>query len=228
MAPGRRRGRVVAVRVGPAVTRTWSGRTFVTGAAKDSVDGPVHAGTLGLDGDAQGNLRVHGGPNKAIMCYPLAHYPLWRADGFDVPDGGFFENLTVDGLTETDVLLGDTWRVGGALTRVTQPRRPCRTLGDRWSRPSLPREVQDTGRTGFYLRVLRPGPIAAGDDLVLVDRLPDAVSAAEANRVMNLDRDDPDGIRRLLASPELPASWREKLTRRLGGDIEDDTARLDG
>lgn len=219
-------GLVRAVRVGPAVTQTWNGRTFVTGAAKELVSGPIHVGRLGLAGDEQGNLAVHGGPDKAVLLYCAEHYATWRAEGFDVPDGGFFENVTVAGVSEADVQLGDTWRLGTATVQVTQPRRPCRTLADRHGRKRLPQEVQASGRSGFYVRVLVEGHVATGDRFTLLDRPARAVTAAEANRVMNLDRSDKAGIRALLAAPELPASWRDKLTRRLDGVLEDDSARL--
>ena len=219
-------GLVRAVRVGPAVTQTWNGRTFVTGAAKELVSGPIHVGRLGLAGDEQGNLAVHGGPDKAVLLYCAEHYATWRAEGFDVPDGGFFENVTVAGVSEADVQLGDTWRLGTATLQVTQPRRPCRTLADRHGRKRLPQEVQASGRSGFYVRVLVEGHVATGDRFTLLDRPARAVTAAEANRVMNLDRSDKAGIRALLAAPELPASWRDKLTRRLDGVREDDSARL--
>lgn len=223
---GRVVGRVVAVRVGRAVERVWNGRRFVTGATKHVVAGPVHVGRLGLEGDEQGNRAVHGGPDKAVLLYSAEHYPRWRDDGFDVPDGGFFENLTVAGIDETDVRLGDTWRLGTATVQATQPRRPCRTLDDRWGRPRLAQEVQQTGRCGVYMRVLIEGEVEAGAEVVLLDRRPGAVTAAEANRIMNLDRDDVAGIRRMLAAPELPTSWREKLERRLTGHLEDDSDRL--
>lgn len=219
-------GIVLAVRVGPAAKRTWSGRTFVTAAAKEPADGPVRLGRLGFAGDEQGNLAVHGGPDKAVLLYCAEHYPRWRADGVDVPDGGFFENVTVSGVSEADVFLGDTWRLGSATVQVTQPRRPCRTLADRWGRTRLPQEVQANGRSGFYVRVLVEGSVGAGDRIKLLDRPPGAVSAAETSRVMNLDRDDDAGIRALLAAPELPAAWRDTLDRRLQGVLEDDSARL--
>lgn len=216
------------MRVGPAVTRTWSGRTFVTAATKEPVEGPVALRRLGLDGDEQGNRAVHGGPDKAVLLYPLAHYSAWRADGLDVPPGAFFENITLDGLTEAQIHLGDTCALGSALVQVTQPRRPCRTLADRWGRPSLPVEVQASGRTGFYVRVLVEGSVRAGDALTVLERPAGSVPAAEANRVMNLDRTDREGIARLLAAPVLPDSWRATLTRRLRGTLEDDSPRLRG
>lgn len=219
-------GRVLAVRIGKARTQTWGSRTFVTGAAKEPVDGPVLLTRLGFTGDEQGNLAVHGGPDKAAMLYPVEHYAQWRTAGVEIPEGGFFENLTISGVTEADVHLGDTWRLGAAVVQVTQPRRPCRTLSDRWGRRQLPRQVQASGRSGFYVRVLTEGLVAAGDDLTLQHRPPASVSALEAARVMDLDRDDVAGIHALLAAPELPASWREKLRHRLAGEFEDDSARL--
>lgn len=221
-------GRVEAVRVGRAVTVSWGRRTFVTGAAKQPVAGPVQLGRLGFVGDEQANRAVHGGPDKAALMYPIEHYSAWQAAGFEIPVGGFFENVTISAVTEADVNLGDIWQVGDAVVQVTQQRRPCRTLADRWGAGDLPREVQRSGRCGFYVRVLAEGPVEAGDRLVLVRRLPGSVSAAEANRVMNLDRADTDGIRRLLAAPELPQSWRRTLAGRLTGRLEDDSARLDG
>lgn len=219
-------GLVRAVRVGPAVTQTWNGRTFATGATKEQVNGPVHVRRLGLDGDEQGNLAVHGGPDKAVLLYCAEHYATWWAEGFDVPDGGFFENVTVSGVSEADAQLGDIWRLGTATVQVTQPRRPCCTLADRWGRTRLPQEVQASGRSGWYVRVLAEGSVEVGDRFTLLDRPDGAVTAAEANRVMNLDRSDEAGIRALLAAPELPATWRDKLVRRLDGILEDDSTRL--
>lgn len=221
-------GRVVDVRAGPAVSVRWRGRRLVTAASKQSISGPVWVTSEGLTGDEQGNRKVHGGPDKALLLYCHEHYQEWHSEGFPVPVGGFFENLTVSGVGETDAHLGDVWRLGDVVIQVTQPRRPCRTLADRWDRPDLPELVQQTGRTGWYARVLQPGPVAAGDALLLVDRPAGSVSAAEANRVMNLDRADEAGIRLLLAAPELPRTWRDTLVRRLAGHLEDDSARLHG
>lgn len=221
-------GCVRAVRVGPVREQHWSGRTIVTGAAKAPVSGSVLASAEGLAGDAQGNLRVHGGPDKAICCYPVEHYADWRAEGIDLPAGAFFENLELEGLVDAEVFLGDVFTIGeaGLRVQVTAPRRPCTTVSARWSMRELPRLMQDRGRTGYYLRVLEPGPIEAGDAVRIVMRLERAVSVAETNRVMNVDRADRAGIVRLLSAPELPARWRTLLEARLEGVIEDDSARL--
>jgi MOSC domain-containing protein YiiM len=219
-------GTVRRVRTGEVVTQQWSGREISTGAAKTPRSGRVSATENGLDGDAQGNLKVHGGPNKAMCCYPFEFMTQWEADGFDLPEGAFFENLTLEGLPDQVVYLGDIFELNDLIVQVTQPRRPCATVSARWSDKQLPRLMQSKSRSGYYLRVLQPGTIAEGDTMRLVKRLPNAVSVAETNRIMNIDRQDTEGIHRLLASPELPERWRTMLNRRLAGQLEDDTERL--
>jgi len=219
-------GRVRAVRTGEVRTQRWGGRELRTGAAKSPRAGRVAAGPGGLDGDAQGNRKVHGGPDKAICCYPVEFIAEWAAEGIELPEGALFENLTVEGLPDELVHLGDVLELDDLRVRVTQPRRPCTTVSARWERRELPRLMQDRGRVGYYLAVLEPGTVGAGDRMRLVERLPGSVSVAETNRVMNVDRADREGIARLLAAPVLPARWRATLERRLDGELEDDTARL--
>ncbi|WP_245579864.1 MOSC domain-containing protein [Brevibacterium album] len=221
-------GTVERVRTGAVAVRRWSGREIATGAHKLPHEGPVRVGTLGLAGDEQGNTKVHGGPDKAICCYPGEHYAAWAAEGRELGADGFFENLTLCGLREEDVHMGDVFAVGSVRAQVTQPRRPCATVSARWGDRLLPSLMQETGRCGFYLRVLEPGAIAAGDAMVLDARLPGSASVAEVNRVMNVDRLDRAGIERLLASPELPARWRRDLERRRDGRLADESQRLGG
>jgi MOSC domain-containing protein YiiM len=217
---------VVTVRVGRVRRQAWNGRELTTAAAKDPVHGPVAVSATGLAGDEQGDRRHHGGPEKAILAYAHEHYAAWAAEGVPVPEGGFFENLTVTGWPESAVHAGDVFRIGEVLAQVSQPRRPCTTLSARWARRELPQLVQRTGRSGYYLRILETGRVRAGDPMELVRRLDGSVSVAEINRVMNVDRQDRGGIERLLASPELPATWRAGLQRRLHGVFEDDADRL--
>lgn len=208
-------GRITAVRVGAVRMVRWRDEDVPTGAFKDSVEGPVPLRLTGLAGDEQGDTVHHGGPDKAVMCYARSHYAAWRADGIDLPEGALFENLTVDGLTEADVCLADIWQVDGAVLQVSQPRRPCWKLSSRWGIPDLARRVQATGRTGWYLRVLTPAPVQAGQQMRLVDRAPGAVDLAELSRVMTVDKNDLPAIERVLASPGLPDGWRTALQRRL-------------
>ena len=118
----------------------------------------------GIEGDGQADLVNHGGVDKAICVYPLAHYPHWQEMiGRELSPAAFGENFTVDGLTEADVCIGDTWRVGeDVLVQVSQPRQPCWKLARRWQRKTLALEVQESGKTGWYFRVLEEGTVQAG------------------------------------------------------------------
>lgn len=141
---------------------------------KQAVSGPVFAGALGLDGDHQADLSVHGGPEKAIYAYPAARYRDWIAAFPDLAPrfvaGAMGENLTVEGMIEDDLCVGDVHAIGGALLQVCQPRQPCFKLALALGEPRLARHMVRTGHSGWYYRVLREGSIAAGDALVLAER----------------------------------------------------------
>lgn len=141
---------------------------------KSAVSGPIKAGALGLDGDHQADLSVHGGPEKAVYAYSSARYPDWAAAFPDLAPrfiaGAMGENLTVDGMDEDDLCVGDVHAIGGALLQVCQPRQPCFKLALALGEPRLARHMVRTGHSGWYYRVLREGSIAAGDALVLAER----------------------------------------------------------
>jgi MOSC domain-containing protein YiiM len=162
--------------------------------------------------------------------YPAEHYRYWhRVLGRPLRPGAFGENLPVEGLHERDAHLGDTFEVGSAVVQVSMPRRPCFKIGLVHGRQNLPLLVQSTGRTGFYLRVLQPGQIAAGDRLVLLDRPAASLPVTEVNRVVNVDKHDLSAARRLVECDHVPQRWREALERRLRGHAdEDDGTRLLG
>ncbi|MCX6593718.1 MAG: MOSC domain-containing protein [Acidobacteria bacterium] len=159
--------------------------TWTTGIYKTPVEGPVWLGTFNLAGDEQADLRVHGGRDKAVMVYPGAHYEKWNAEiGLGLGPGAVGENFTVAGLDEETVHLGDQYEIGEAKVEVSQPRQPCWKLAQKWNRPDLPKRVVQTGRTGWYFRVLQEGEVAAGDQLKLLHRDADAPSIAQMNRRM--------------------------------------------
>lgn len=191
-------------------------RPWRSGIFKATVAGPIWLGRTNLEGDGQGDLVHHGGPEKAVMVYAAAHYPAWREElGMpDLPYGGFGENFTVDGLTEADVCIGDIFAVGEALVQVSQPRQPCWKLARRWRMKELAARTQATGRTGWYFRVLREGNVQAGDSLLLQERPLPQWSVARANHLMHVDRDDRAGAMELAASPYLATNWRETLGKR--------------
>ncbi len=183
----------------------------------------------GLEGDAQADLKNHGGPEKAVCVYPLEHYPHWITRlGQELRPGAFGENFSTEGLLEQEVCIGDVYRVGSTVVQVSQPRQPCFKLAARHGVKELALWVQEAGLTGFYFRCLEPGEVRAGEEIELVERSERGVSLCEANRVMHRDKQDVEGIKRLLAIVELSTSWRRTLTKRLSGAIEDTAPRLGG
>jgi len=226
---------VAAVRTGRVRTHQWAGRAVPSAAVKDEVAEPVWLDTLGLAGDEQADRRNHGGPDKALLVYAGHHYPRWRLDeGLDLPFGAFFENITLAGVAgrpgpdETTVVLGETWRLGGAVVQVSQPRSPCYKLASRWGVADLVVRVQRTGWSGWYVRVLAPGLVTKGDAVELLERPVGAPTMAEIARIVNVDKHDLDGARRLVDTPGLPERWHRKLLARLAGATEDDSTRLLG
>lgn len=195
-------------------------RRMRSGFVKATLTGRVEVGSRGLPGDAHA-YRHHGGPDMALCVFAADHLPRWRATGLDLPDlAAFGENLTLRGLVETEVRIGDVHRFtgdagDGALVQVTQPRAPCRKIAVRHGRPGLDRALLRAGHVGWLLRVLEPGTVAAGDTLTLVDRDERAVSVAEASRVLDLDRRDQAAVPAVLASTGLAEAAVATLCARL-------------
>jgi MOSC domain-containing protein YiiM len=164
--------RVIGVRVGKIAP--LGPRGVPSAFMKTPVAGRVAVGLLGLGGDAQADLRVHGGPDKAVYAYPAAAYAAWRAT---VPhyaarliDGAMGENLTIDGWGDADVAIGDRVRIGSAVLQVSEPRMPCFKVGLAFGDPAMVRAFADVGVSGWYYRVVETGTIGIGDSVTLLDR----------------------------------------------------------
>lgn len=219
-----------AVLTGRAVDYTRPGSR--SAIDKRAIEGPVRIGPEGLGGDEQGDRRVHGGPDKAIHHYPRDHYASWQgevgAHALLQAAGAFGENISTAGITEADICLGDRLRLGSALVEVSQARQPCWKLSDRFGIADMARRVQDSGRSGWYYRVLETGTVQAGDTLVLVDRPHPHWPLPRLSELLyrrTLDRDELLGA---LALPLVP-SWRKLFERRLQqGDTESWDSRLGG
>ena len=207
---------VVSVNVGRPREVEWRGRTVRTSIWKDPVDGPVRVATLNLDGDAQSDLRVHGGPEKAVYAYPSEHYAYWRRElAIDaLPWGAFGENLTTSGITEMEIAIGDRLRIGSVELMVTQPRLPCFKLGIRFDREDMIKRFIHSGRSGFYLAVVQEGVLAAGDRLEILSRDSHHVTVADVARTED-DSFDQRLLERVIAAPALPESWKRHLRSRL-------------
>jgi MOSC domain-containing protein YiiM len=209
--------RVISVNVGLPREILWRGRSVRTSIFKAPVAGTTPLRRLNLDGDAQSDLTVHGGPDKAIYAYPSEHYADWQTLlGHDLPPGAFGENLTTEGLMEDAVHIGDEFRVGTARLVVTQPRLPCYKLGLRHDNPGIVKAFTEIGRPGIYFAVLEEGEVGPGDTIERVAQDENRVSVSETFRLF-LGRDaDPASLRRLLNVKALAAVWREELEDRLG------------
>ena len=174
--------KILSVNAGHPREIEWRGEVVRTSIFKEPVTGRVRVATLNLQGDEQSDLSVHGGTDKAVYAYPAEHYAFWRKElpGIEFPWGAFGENLTTEGLREGEVRIGDRLRAGSAEFVVTQPRMPCFKLAIRFNRPDIVKRFLRSGRTGFYLAVLREGDVGAGDAIELLDQDKSRVSIADA------------------------------------------------
>lgn len=213
-----------------------SDSAWVSGIFKSAVQGPRFVSQTQIEGDGQADLKNHGGPDKAICVYAHEHYAHWQPLFVlpELPLGAFGENFTTVGLTERDFCIGDTFTVGAGnaeskdgakdgakgeaqqvIVQVSQPRQPCWKLARRWQIRDLAEQVQDTGYTGWYFRVLQEGIVQPGDALHLTERPYPQLTMSEANRIMHHDKEDWETIGEFVQCPLLSASWRNSLRRRI-------------
>jgi MOSC domain-containing protein YiiM len=189
-------------------------RAFTSAIWKSPVAGPVHAGPLGLAGDAVAEMDVHGGIDQAVLMYAASHYPLWTAElGRHLDPGAFGENLTVEGLDEDTVCIGDLLEVGPVRFEVSHPRSPCSTLARRHQIPDMIAIVRQNGRSGWYLRVLIEGSVEAGQPVRLLDRPNPAWTIRRAAGAMLHRHRRPAEAAELARCPALSEEWRIRLTK---------------
>jgi MOSC domain-containing protein YiiM len=196
-----------------------SGEPIVSGIVKKPVAAhSLYLDTLNLEGDRQADLTVHGGFDKAVYAYPGEHLPLWNAElGTAFGPGTFGENLTTRGWLEDEVYIGDVWAWGDALVQVSQPRSPCYKLAAVTGRPDLLKRFVQSGRTGWYLRVLQPGMVPVGGPMRLVSKHPAAVSVLRVHRLLLPGSQDRAELAAIAAVEELAASWRDGVRQELAG-----------
>lgn len=208
---------IVSVNVAKPRVVTIGGKSVSTGIYKEPANGRVLIRRLNLDGDAQADLRVHGGENMAVYAYPVEHYPFWEEQlgRTKLPHGQFGENLTVRGLTEEGVRVGELYRIGGALLQVTQPRIPCFKLVYRMDAgPGFAKRFMESRRMGFYFRVIEEGEVGPGDTFELIESNEESVTIAEFIEFTQFQTHDLVGLRRVLASRDLSMGskgWHEHV-----------------
>jgi len=193
------------------------GRPWRTAIAKVAVEGPVHLAALGPIGDSVADTRHHGGLDQAVMVYSRAHRPYWQESlGLDIAPGGLGENLSVEGLDDEGICIGDVYRVGTARVQVSQPRQPCATLARYWHCPELLPAIWETARGGWYFRVLEEGDVRPGDALERLERPHPDWSSARVLRAFRDASTHPDEALAASQLTHLSPGWQTKLREKAG------------
>jgi MOSC domain-containing protein YiiM len=201
--------KLISVCVGLPREVRWKEKSVTTGIFKQPVNGRVMLRTLNLDGDRQADLTVHGGVEKAVYAYPMDHYAYWRQElpDEDLPWGAFGENLTIEGLSEREVNIGDRFCIGTAVVMVTQPRFPCFKLNLKFGRDDMVKRFLNSRLSGIYFSVVQEGEIGAGDEIELVSRDENNVTVADIVQIYVREADD-NLVRRAVQVPALADGLR--------------------
>ncbi|MBL3822622.1 MULTISPECIES: MOSC domain-containing protein [Bacillus cereus group] len=220
---------LLSLNIGLPKEVTYGGKVIHTGINKKQVKEPVYLSFVKFNGDGQADLVHHGGVDKAVCVYTGDHYPYWEKElNQDLVYGAFGENITVSGMREEDVCIGDKFKLGQAIVQVTQPRQPCFKLAKKYNIPKLPLYFQETGYTGFYFRVLKEGWVSSVDTLKRLQSDPKGVSVAFANRIMHKEKQNIEGVKRILEVNALSSSWRKSFEKRISGEEINTKERLEG
>lgn len=208
---------LISVNVGLPRVVMYNGDPVSTGIFKTPVIGRVMLRTLNLDGDRQADLSVHGGPSKAVYVYPSEHYDYWKEElpELELPWGMFGENFTTAGLSESELNIGDKFRVGAATVVVTEPRMPCYKLGIKFGRADIVKRFLASERSGFYLAVLQEGEVGAGDAIEPLERNEKSLTVRDITRLYTTEKHNVSLLRRAIEVEALPESWRDYFRNRL-------------
>ncbi len=206
-------GKLLSVNVGMPKDVSWQGRTVFTGVFKEPVSGRRRVRKLNVDGDGQGDLKGHGGEQRAVFVYQIDSYRHWEKEmeRDDFVYGQFGENFTVEGLTDEEVCIGDRYRIGTATLEVTQPRVTCYRVGIRMKDPRIPALLVSHRRPGFYFRVLEEGEVEAGDEIVKLAAGPEQMPVAEVDGLLYLPGHARQDLLRALRIPALSPGWQESF-----------------
>lgn len=208
--------KVMSINVGKPREVAYQNKFISTAIWKTATQHPVMLTSTNLVGDGQADLEHHGGTDMAVLIYSYDHYNYWEQQlNRKLEYGSFGENVTVVGLTEHDVCIGDTFQWGEAIVQISQPRYPCYKLGIRHEAPELFQLVLDTGYTGYYVRVLQPGLVSKEAGLHRLQRHPLGISIAAVSEAFINKSTSTEIIRSLIAVDELSESWKRKLESRL-------------
>lgn len=207
--------KIISTNIGRPTQISWNGRETLTGIYKYPVDRPLYLDVEQVEGDTVSDRRVHGGTYKACYLFSTDQYPYWREKypHLDWSWGMFGENLSVEGLDETQLWIGNIYRLGSALVQVSQPREPCYKLGIRFGDQRILREFIEHGYPGSYLRILEQGKVSSGDSMELVEGAKVPISIHEFFQLLYAREKDQGLLRRAMDNPALSPSKRESLKK---------------
>jgi len=206
---------VISTNIAQPTTIEWRGQEIQTGIYKYAVETPVYLGKEDVENDHVLDRRYHGGIDKACYLYSADHYPFWKSrfPGQEWKWGMFGENLTISGLNESEIHIGDRFQIGEAVVQVSQPRQPCFKLGVRFGDQSVVDDFWNSSFPGVYVRVLQAGNVQKGDELFLIDRNTDSLSIKQVFSVFRLDRTNYELMRKAIAEPFLAESCRRDIQK---------------
>ena len=209
--------KLISVNIGLPRIVVRNGEPVSTGIFKEPVAGRMMLRALNVDGDRQADLSVHGGPSKAVYVYPSEHYDYWKHElpEMKLPWGMFGENCTSAGLFESELNIGDKFRMGSAVVRVTEPRMPCYKLGIKFGRSDIVKRFLASERTGFYFAVLQEGEVGVGDPIELIERSKDNLRVSNVTALYTHEKHNVGLLRRAIDVAALPESWRSYFQHRL-------------
>ena len=205
--------KLLSVNVSQPKEVSYNGKRIKTGIFKEPVSGRTMMRRLNIDGDGQGDPSVHGGIHKAVYVYPIEHYDYWKREfgRDDLTYGKFGENLTVEGMLEETVHIGDVFRIGDALVEVSQPRVPCFKLGIKMRDPQIVKPFLESERVGFYVRVLEEGEVGAGDAIERTKVGVGQMTVKEIVHLRHFDNANTEAAERAANLPALTPSWRDSF-----------------
>lgn len=208
---------IVSINVGMPRNVEYRGQQVSTGIYKSPIEGRVMLHVKNLVGDGQADLKVHGGPDKAVYAYPHEHYAFWQAETGrdDFEYGQFGENFTTTGLLEDDVCIGDRFQVGEAIVEVSQPRMPCFKLGIKMGDSTFVKQFAKARRSGFYFRVIQTGEVGAGDTLTLLQRGENPMMTVKMLTHLYFDDAEPELLQQAAELSTLPQAWRDYFAEQL-------------
>lgn len=219
--------KLISVNIGKSKTYDFNGVIIKTALEKTPVSDSIFVHKLGFTGDEQAEKVIHGGVDKAVCLYSFEHYKYWENSlNKKMPESSFGENLTVLGMTEKDICIGDIFQIGEVIIQITQPRQPCFKLTYIHKVPKMSYLTQDSGFTGYYARVLKEGNLNVNDEITLIEKNPHNISVEYTNQILHNDTKNIEAIKKILEVEEIAKSLRKTFEKLLAGEVIDPTPRL--